>query len=79
MIVFEYTRRFSIEPTSLINELPSIWRWSNPYIAISDWMLDLYGIDAEIDPSMRFVFTLHVLIIIDLSTVFSYADCLVHQ
>lgn len=51
MLVFEYTRRTPIEPTSLINEAPSIWRWTNPYMGISSWMYDIYGVPFTVDES----------------------------
>ena len=47
MLIFEYTRSFKVLPSSLINEAPAIWRWDNPYMGISDWMFDLYNIEAS--------------------------------
>lgn len=75
MLVFEYTRRLDIQPMSLINDAPLIWRWTNPYIAIAPWLYEVYGIEEDIDTSMRFVFTSARVDYNTLSTVFSYADC----
>ena len=30
MLIFEYGKSTSIDPKTLINEAPSIWRWKNP-------------------------------------------------
>lgn len=44
MLIFEYAKRYTIEPTSLINDAPNIWRWTNPDFDIVDWMYDVFGI-----------------------------------
>lgn len=75
MIVFEYTRRLEILPTSLINHAPEIWTWTNPYMGISSWMYELYGIEDMTDLSKRQVFTSARVDYNMLSTVYSYEDC----
>jgi len=49
MLVFEYAAKLNINPTSLINDDPSIWRWSSPSYAIASWMSSVFGVSTDTD------------------------------
>ena len=79
MLVFEYTRRLPIEPTSLINDAPAIWRWTNPYIGLVDWMTTLYEVPFVVDTSMVEVYSIAYAEEIPMTTVFDYATLLLTE
>ena len=56
MLIFEYTKKYPIEPISLINDAPGIWRWSNTDISIASWMLSVFLIPDLSDPTKLYRF-----------------------
>jgi len=56
LLIFEYTKKYPIEPISLINDAPGIWRWSNPDISIASWMLSVFLIPDLSDPTKLYRF-----------------------
>ena len=76
MLLFEYTRRRDIDPFSLINDAPSIWRWRNPDIGpVVSWLFDVYGVVTIVDPTALLFMTSARVDETILSTVDTYADC----
>ena len=78
MLIFEYTRRREIDPLSLINDAPSLWRWTNPDIGpVVSWLFDVYGVVTEVDSTALMSITSARVDATILSTVYTYADCVV--
>ena len=78
MLIFEYTRRREIDPLSLINDAPSLWRWTNPDIGpVVSWLFDVYGVVTEVDSTALMFITSARVDATILSTVYTYADCVV--
>ena len=56
MLIFEYTKKYPIEPTSLVNSAPGIWDWTNPDWKIASWMASVFLITSTANETNLYKF-----------------------